>query len=282
MNAIEIQNLSKDYKGFKLDNISLTLPSGCIMGLVGENGAGKSTTIKLILDMIKKSGGEIRLLGKKYTACSKEDIGVVLEENGLPESFNAKEIHSVFKNIYRQWDENTFYSYLNRFHIPMNKKIKTFSKGMKMKLYIAVALSHNAKLLILDEATSGLDPVVRDDVLNMIQDFVADHKHSVLLSSHITSDLEKIADTIVFIHQGKIVFCEAKNVLKSQYGIIKCRQTQFAEIDPADILYYRKQSAEWEMLITDRDAIQKKYPGLQINPATIDEIMLICVKGERP
>ncbi len=277
MNAIEIQNLSKDYKGFKLDNISLTLPSGCIMGLVGENGAGKSTTIKLILDMIKKSGGEIRLLGKKYTACSKEDIGVVLEENGLPESFNAKEIHSVFKNIYKQWDENTFYSYLNRFHIPMNKKIKTFSKGMKMKLYIAVALSHNAKLLILDEATSGLDPVVRDEILDIFYDFTRDENHSVLISSHIVSDLEKLCDYIAFMHKGKLILCEEKDNLLNNYSIIQCDENTLGNINNKDIISVRKSEYAVKAVVKNT-AVTKEMNAMPVN---LEDLFVYMIRGKK-
>ena len=240
MNAIEVRNLSKNYKGFSLENISFTLPSGCIMGLVGENGAGKSTTIKLILDMIKKSGGEINLLGKSNTACSKEDIGVVMEENGLPESFNAKEINSVLKNIYKSWNEKEFFHYLNKFSIPTNKKIKNFSKGMKMKIHIAVALSHNAKLLILDEATSGLDPVVRDEILDIFNDFTRDENHSILFSSHIVSDLEKLCDYIAFMHKGCLLLCEEKDELLNNYCIAQCDESRINKIDKSDILSVRK------------------------------------------
>lgn len=222
MYAIEITNLNKSYKGFKIDNLNLAFPGGYILGLVGENGAGKSTTIKLILDMVHK------------------DIGVVMEENGLPESFNADEINAVFKNIYSAWNESEYYSYLKKFSLPLNKKIKDFSKGMKMKLYIAVALSHNAKLLILDEATSGLDPVVRDEVLDIFYDFTRDENHSILISSHIVSDLEKLCDYIVFMHKGKLILFEEKDELLNNYCIIQCTEDEINDFEKSSVLSIRK------------------------------------------
>lgn len=276
MNAIEIKNLSKEYKGFMLDNINLTLPCGCIMGLIGENGAGKSTTIKLILDMIQKSAGEIRLLGEKNTDCSKEDIGVVLEENGLPEVFNVKEINTVFKNIYRQWNENTFYSYLEKFDIPLNKKIKAFSKGMKMKLYIAVALSHNAKLLILDEATSGLDPVVRDEILDIFYDFTRDENHSILISSHIVSDLEKLCDYIAFMHSGKLILCEEKDDLLNNYSIIQCDENTLNSIDKADIISVRKSDFTIKAVVKN-SAVADNMTSMPVN---LEDLFVYMIRGQ--
>lgn len=283
--ALNITGLTKRYRDFTLDGVSFSVPYGSVVGFIGENGAGKSTTLKAILGLVKKDVGTIAILGKKeqdIDFATRNKVGVILDGNNLPGNLTPKQLGSFLPNIYLSWDQSKYFSTLEQLSLPKAKKIKTLSKGMKMKLAIAVALSQNPELLIMDEPTSGLDPVVRDDVLNMIRDFVADHKHSVLFSSHITSDLEKIADAIVFIHQGKVVFRESKNVLKSQYGIIKGNQTQFAEIDRADIFYYRKQGNEWEVLITDRIAMQKKYPAFPIAPVTIDEVMLICVKGERP
>ena len=185
------------------------------------------------------------------------------------------------RNIYHTWDEQTYMRLLKNFSLPQDKQIKQFSKGMKMKLAISIALSHHSKLLILDEATSGLDPVVRDDILDMLLDFVQDEEHSILVSSHITSDLEKIADYIVFIHKGQVVFSKPKDELTEQYGIIKCGASQFDALDKSDIIMYRKMDYEWQILISDRDKMQKKYPKAMIIPATIDEIMLLYVKGEK-
>ena len=206
MNALEIRNLTKTYPGFALDNLSLILPSGCIMGLIGENGAGKSTTIKLILDMIHKDSGSIIILGKDNTdgiELTKEDIGVVMDEVGIPECLTVKQVGKVMKNTFRNWDDAEYARLVQKLALPDQKQFKEFSRGMKMKLGIAIALSHNAKLLILDEATSGLDPVVRDEVVEMLSDFTRDENHSILISSHIVSDLEKLCDYIAFIHKGK-------------------------------------------------------------------------------
>ncbi|MDE5670386.1 MAG: ABC transporter ATP-binding protein [Eubacterium sp.] len=275
MNAIEVKNLSKNYKGFSLENISFTLPSGCIMGLVGENGAGKSTVIKLLLDMIKKSGGEIKLLGKSEKECSKEDIGVVTEEIGIPGSFNTREMNSVFKNIYKQWNENEFFFYLEKFKIPTNKKIKEFSKGMKMKLQIAVAISHQAKLLILDEATSGLDPVVREEILDIFNDFTRDENHSILISSHIVSDLEKICDYIAFMHNGKLILCEEKDELLNNYSIIQCDENTINKINNADILSIRKSSYAVKAVIKSH-----AVTGSMISsPISLEDLFVYMIRG---
>ena len=276
MNAIEVKNLSKNYKGFSLENISFTLPSGCIMGLVGENGAGKSTTIKLILDMIKKSSGEIKILGKDTKEFSKEDIGVVTEEIGVPLSFNAKEINSVFKNIYKQWSERDFFAYMEKFSIPINKKIKDFSKGMKMKLYIALSLSHNAKLLILDEATSGLDPVMRDEILDIFNEFTRNENHSILISSHIVSDLEKICDYIAFMHNGKRILCEEKDELLNNYSIIQCDENTINQIDKADILSIRKSNYAVKAVIKS-----SAVTGNMISsPINLEDLFVYMISGK--
>ena len=220
MNAIEIKNLTKKFKGFSLDNVSISLPTGCIMGLIGENGAGKTTVIKSVLGLIHPDGGKISIFGKEPTSEMKNDIGVVLDEIGIPIQFNIKDVDSIMKNIFTKWDSNVFYDYIKKFSLPDKKAFKTFSKGMKMKLGIAIALSHNAKLLILDEPTSGLDPLVRDEIIDIFNDFTRDETHSILISSHIVSDLEKICDYITFIHNGKITLCEEKDILLEKYGFI--------------------------------------------------------------
>ena len=212
-NALIIDSLTKKYRNFVLDNVSFNVPCGTIVGLIGENGAGKSTTIKAILGLIQKDAGQITILGKREKDIDfaiRNQIGVVFDGNNFPNTLTPKKLNALMKKIYPEWNENKFFSSLKRLSIPDNKKVKTFSKGMKMKLSIAVAFSHNSKLLILDEATSGLDPVVRDDILDMFLDFVQNETHSILVSSHITGDLEKIADYIVFIHNGKVIFSESK------------------------------------------------------------------------
>lgn len=277
MNAIEIKNVSKSYPNFKLDNLSLTLPSGCIMGLVGENGAGKSTTIKLILDMIHRDSGSITLLGRdnqKDIHLVKEEVGVVLDEVGLPEHLNAKQIGKIMKHIYKNWDENTYNGYIKKLDIPNDRAFKDFSRGNKMKLGIAVALSHHPKLLLLDEATSGLDPVVRDEVVELFSEFTRDEEHSILISSHIVSDLEKLCDYIAFLHKGKLLLCEEKDQLLEQYGIIHCTEQQMAMLDDAAVRYYRKNHYGVEAMVR-RDAVSG---DIHISPISIEELFLFMVK----
>ena len=280
--ALIISGLTKTYKDFMLNGVSFSVPCGSIVGLIGENGAGKSTTINAVLGLIQKEAGSICVLGKEQPDNEiKEQIGVVFDGNNYPEIFSTRKLNRVMKDIYYSWEEHTFLNLLKKFSLPTDKPIKQFSKGMKMKLAIAVALSHNSKLLILDEATSGLDPVIRDDILDILLDFAQDETHSILISSHITTDLEKIADYIVFIHEGQVVFSKLKDELIEQYGIIKCGAAQFEALDKSDIIVYRKMDYEWQVLVADRAAMKKKYPKTLIDFVSIDEIMLLYVKGER-
>ena len=281
--ALTITGLTKKYSNFVLDNISFSITSGSIVGLIGENGAGKSTTINSILGLIKKDSGKITVLGHDidtFDCAVKEKIGVVFDGSNFSEELTPAKLSKVLRDIYSSWEQSYFNRLLDQLNIPATKKIKTFSKGMKMKLSIAVAFAHHPQLLILDEATSGLDPIVRDDILDMFLEFVQDEEHSILVSSHITSDLEKVADYIVFIHTGKIIFCEPKDELLEHYGIIKCGAAQFDAIDKNDIVTYRKQDYEWQVLVANREKVAKKYPKAMVIPATIDEIMLLYVKGE--
>ncbi len=279
-NALSISGLTKTYTDFTLDGVSFDVPVGSIVGLIGENGAGKSTTINAVLGLIQKEAGHVSLLGKDtLDNKTKEQIGVVFDGSNYPEILSPRKIDRIMKNIYGSWDESAYFHLLEQFSLPPDKPIKQFSKGMKMKLAITAALSHHSKLLILDEATSGLDPVIRDDILDMLLDFVQEEDHSILVSSHITGDLEKIADYIVFIHEGKVVFSKPKDELMEQYGLIKCGAAQFDALDPSDIIAFRKMDYEWQVLVSDRDAMQKKYPKTLIVPTTIDEIMLLYVKG---
>lgn len=278
--ALIISGLTKTYKDFMLNGVSFSVPCGSIVGLIGENGAGKSTTINAVLGLIQKEAGSICVLGKEQPDNEiKEQIGVVFDGNNYPEIFSTRKLNRVMKDIYHSWEEHTFLNLLKKFSLPTDKPIKQFSKGMKMKLAIAVALSHNSKLLILDEATSGLDPVIRDDILDILLDFAQDETHSILISSHITTDLEKIADYIVFIHEGQVVFSKLKDELIEQYGIIKCGAAQFEALDKSDIIVYRKMDYEWQVLVADRAAMKKKYPKTLIDSVSIDEIMLLYVKG---
>ena len=278
--ALIISGLTKTYKDFMLNGVSFSVPCGSIVGLIGENGAGKSTTINAVLGLIQKEAGSICVLGKEQPDNEiKEQIGVVFDGNNYPEIFSTRKLNRVMKDIYHSWEEHTFLNLLKKFSLPTDKPIKQFSKGMKMKLAIAVALSHNSKLLILDEATSGLDPIIRDDILDILLDFAQDETHSILISSHITTDLEKIADYIVFIHEGQVVFSKLKDELIEQYGIIKCGAAQFEALDKSDIIVYRKMDYEWQVLVADRAAMKKKYPKTLIDSVSIDEIMLLYVKG---
>jgi len=283
---LELRDVAKRYKNsdFCLNDVSFTLPNGAIMGFVGENGAGKTTTIGCILNTLVRDSGSVKVFGKEMTDDAtdlRDDIGVVYDKNAFPVHLTAIKIATIMRRIYSQWDDDLFQKYLQIFKLPDKKKIKTFSRGMTMKLSIATALSHHPKLLILDEATAGLDPIVRDDILDVFLDFVQDESHSILLSSHITSDLEKVADYITFIHDGNIVFSEKKDVLKYNYGIMRCKASQFAEIDKTDILAYRKHDYQTDVLILDKQSAIKKYHDIIIDDVSIEEIMLMLVKGER-
>lgn len=277
MNAVEISNLTKFYKDFKLDNVSFALPSGCIMGLVGENGAGKSTVIKLILGMIHKDGGKIRLFGKDNSQDIrdiKEDLGVVLDDVGIPAPLNAKQVGRIMKNTFKNWNEEQYKNNLEKLSVPINKQFKDFSRGMKMKLGIAVALSHDPKLLILDEATSGLDPVVRDEVLDIFNEFTRDENHSILISSHIVSDLEKICDYIAFLHKGKLILFEEKDILLSQYGIIHCTEQQLNGLDQSAVVR-RNTSVYGSWAVVRRDRLPQSF---NISPISIEEFFVQTVK----
>ncbi|MGM1049298.1 MAG: ABC transporter ATP-binding protein [Bacillota bacterium] len=281
---LQVDNLTKQYPDFKLDHVSFSIPKGTIMGLIGENGAGKSTTINAILDLIKKDDGKVTFWGQELsenTKQIKEDIGVVFDGLNFYETLTPVKIGKISQAAYSQWDERIYKSYLKRFELPVDKEVKTFSKGMKTKLCIAVALSHQPKLLILDEATSGLDPVMRDDILDVFLDFVQDENNSILMSSHITADLEKIADHITFIHQGKMIFRKTKDEVRYNYGIIRCGSATFDAIDKSEILAYRKCDYQWEVLVADKKRAKRKYKNAVVDDATIDDILLLYVKGEQ-
>ena len=278
MNALEIRDLSKNYGNFNLSHLNLTLPSGCIMGLVGENGAGKSTTIKLILNMIHRDGGSISILGRDNVTemqSLKEEIGVVLDEVGLPECLNRRQVGNIMALTFKNWDSDYFEALCVRLGVPEQKKFGEYSKGMKMKIGIAAAMSHHPKLLILDEATSGLDPVVRDDVLNLLNDFTRDEDHAVLVSSHIVSDLEKICDYIAFMHQGCLVLCEEKDRLSELYGLIRCTKAQLEELD-ACVVIGKRQSPYGVEAVVRRDALPA---GLEAGPVDLEALFVMMVRG---
>ncbi len=281
-NILEINNLCKKYESFELQNVNLCVPKGMIMGLIGENGAGKTTTIKSILNIIKADSGNIKVFNldiKDNDEEIKEDIGVVLDDCFLSEYLTPLDINKIMKNIYKKWDEQIYFKYIDSFKLPKNKISKDFSNGMKMKLKIAVALSHHPKLLILDEPTSGLDPVARSEILDIFQEFIQDEEHAILVSSHITTDLEHIADYITFINEGKIVFTRPKDELLENYGIVKCGEKEFNTIEKNDYIKYKKNRYEYEILVENKVEFKKKYDIEVIDKPTIEEIMLIYIKG---
>lgn len=283
-NAIEMNRVTKCYSDFKLDNINLSLPRGSIMGLIGENGAGKSTTIKSILNLITVESGDVSVLDhdtltygvpvSDNTKCTNEHIGVVLDECCFPENLSAKDINAIMSNIFATWDSTIFKNHLVHFNLPEKKTIKQYSRGMKMKLSIAVALSHDTHLLILDEATSGLDPMVREELLEVFLDFIQDDTHSVLISSHILSDLEKICDYITFIHRGKIVLSEPKDEMLESYGIVKCSEETLGDIDASAIRGIQRNKFGAEVLVV-KDKVRKNLP---MDPASLEDIMLFYIK----
>ncbi|MBP1550170.1 MAG: ABC transporter ATP-binding protein [Oscillospiraceae bacterium] len=283
-NAIEINGITKKYDGFTLDNVSFDVPKGSIMGFIGQNGAGKSTTIRSLLNIIPVNSGEIRILGLDHIRNEKEikeRIAVVFDELPFHDVFNAKDMSRIFEGIYPKWNRNEYMRYLDRFQLPRKKKIGEFSKGMKMKLQIACALSHEAELLVMDEPTSGLDPVVRDEILRIFMEYLEDGERSILMSSHITSDLEKIADSITYIDRGKILLSGYKDEILENHGVIKCSKEQLAEIDPADIVSARVNAFGAEVMVSDREAAGYKYSGLMLDPTSLEEIMLYYVNRDK-
>lgn len=283
-NAIEICGVTKKYDGFTLNNVSFNVPKGSIMGFIGQNGAGKTTTIRSILNIISVDEGEIKIFGMdhiKDEAAIKERIAVVFDEIPFHDSFSATNMAKIFKGIYENWSDETFLNYLDRFQLPQKKKIGNFSKGMKMKLQIACALSHNAELLVMDEATTGLDPVVRSEILDIFLEYLQDETHSILMSSHITSDLEKIADNVTFINRGEILISGYKDKILEDHGILKCSKRDYRDIEPDDFISARLNDFGAEILISDKKAMLKKYSGAVIDPVTLDEMMLYYVNRDK-
>lgn len=285
-NILELHQVCKTFPktNFTLDHVSFSVPYGSIMGFVGENGAGKTTTISCVLNTVSKDSGTIKIFGKELADTDtelKEKIGVVYDGDNFPAYWTAEQLSDVMQGLYTNWDNELFKKYLNDFRLLPNQKIKSYSRGMTMKLAVAAALSHYPQLLILDEATSGLDPIMRDDMLDVFLEFVQDENHSILLSSHITSDLEKIADYITFIHNGKLIMAASKNDLVYNFAVMRCKESQFLELDPGDILAYRKRDYQIDVLVSNGKEIQRKYRNAVVDHVSVDEIMLLLVKGER-
>lgn len=282
-NAIVVQGLCKKYNTFCLDNVSFSVPAGSIVGFVGENGAGKTTTIKSILNIVNKDSGQISIMGHSSTdtIAAHKEIGVVFDECNFNVTLTALQTGKIFKNVYKTWDDAYYLELLQRFKLGTGKKdiIKNYSRGMKMKLSLAVALAHRPKLLILDEATSGLDPVVRDEILDLFLEFIQDEQHSILFSSHITSDIEKAADYLVFIHNGKIILDAPKDELLEQYGVVHCSHAAFKTIDPGLVVGMREGRFGAEALVNNRSLLHPSE-DLVVEKATVEDIMLYTIKGE--
>lgn len=279
MNALELHGVQKTYPGFTLGPIDLTLPGGTVCGLIGENGAGKSTTLKLILGILPPESGTIRVLGKddlEASPCTKEDIGVVLSGDGIPTCLTAEQAGKVMAGIYRNWDAGVYAGFCKRFELPAKKKYNEYSTGMKMKLCLAVALSHHPKLLLLDEATSGLDPVVRDELIDLLLDFVRDEDHAILISSHIVSDLEKLCDTIAFLHKGRLLLCEDKDTLREEYALWHGTAAQLEELAP-DVVVSQRVTPYGAEALVKRDGVPT---GSALTPVSIEELFVLMVKGE--
>lgn len=281
--ALQIKDLCKYYPNtsFQLKNVSFNIPKGSIMGFVGKNGAGKSTTINTMLNILQKDSGKVTFFGSEMTDQStamRDDIGVVFDAVNFSGELTPNQLQKVLKDIYKNWDAPLFFSYLERFGIQKNKKIKTFSRGMTMKLSISVALSHKAKLLVLDEATAGLDPVVREEMLDVFLEFVETEENAILISSHISSDLEKIADYITFIDNGTIILAEKKDTLIYEYGIARMKQSDFDALDKTEYLAERKRGLQLEALVQNKSIFAKKHPDILVDHATIDEILPLLTK----
>ena len=282
-NLLEIEHLTKDYGSFRLDDVSLTIPGGTIMGLIGENGAGKSTTIKCILNLIRRDGGEIRIFGLDNRTQEREvkaQIGVVLDESTFHDTLRAPEVGRILSKLYPNWDAPLFSQYLEKFSLPERKLLKEYSKGMKTKLSIAAALSARPRLLILDEATSGLDPVVRDEILDEFLNFIQDEEHAILISSHITSDLEKAADYVTYLHRGRVAIQGAKDELLETYGRLACARSDLERVDPALLVGRRVGQFGCEALVKNRRDFCRRYPDLTVDPVNLEDIMVFTVKGD--
>ncbi|MBR4988068.1 MAG: ABC transporter ATP-binding protein [Methanocorpusculum sp.] len=283
-NAIEVHSLCKSYEGFSLKDVSFTLPRGAIMGFVGENGAGKTTTIKAVLGLVRKDSGEIRVLGNSTEDTAvRAKIGVVFDDLHLHKTLRIRQAAKIFPHLYEDWDAELFADYLNRFGLDEEKKVKDLSRGMRMKLSIAVALSHHPELLILDEPTAGLDPVVRDEVLEIFQDFMQDETHAILFSSHITSDIDKIADYLTFIHDGRILFSVSTDELLGEAGILKCTAEEAKAFDAErdGLLRIRKNQFGCEILVKNKEQLRMRYPDAVIDPVTTEALMLFYARGDK-
>lgn len=283
-NAIEVRDLTKDYGSFLLDRVSFTLPGGSVMGLIGENGAGKSTVIKCMLGLIRRDGGSIRMLGTDNLEggqALREELGVVLDESTFHDGLKAPQVDKILSRVYHKWDSALFGSYLDRFRLPRDKTVKEYSRGMKMKLSIAAALSHRPRLLILDEATSGLDPVVRSELLDEFLNFIQDEEHAVLISSHITSDLEKVADFVTYLHEGRVTLTGAKDELLEEHGRLVCTRADLDRVEKNFVVSTRTGQFSCEALIRNKKVFHNRYPELTVDPVSLEDLMVFTARGDR-
>ncbi|HIY06575.1 MAG TPA: ABC transporter ATP-binding protein [Candidatus Evtepia faecigallinarum] len=283
MDSIWAKDLCKSWGDFALERVSFQVPQGRIVGLMGENGAGKSTTLRLLAGALAPDSGEIRLLGgSPQDPAVRAQVGAVFDHCPFPGSFSANTVGRMLAGIYPTWDAAYFRSCLGRFQVPPEKPIAALSKGTRQKLAIACALAHRPKILLLDEATAGLDPVVRDDLLDLFLEYIQDEAHAILFSSHITGDMEKVADYVIFLHQGKVIFQAQKDELLEQYGIARCGREAFARLDKSDYLLVRQTNAATECLVADKEVFHKKYPSILLDRTSLEEIMLFYTKGDGP
>ena len=280
MNNLEVKNLNKTFKEFSLKDVNIQVPAGKIVGLIGENGAGKTTIIKCVLDAMAKDSGNVKLFGLDYSYKLKDDIGIVYDDSFINESFTIKDLNLIMKNTYSKWDQKLFYKYIKEFNIPYKKEIKKLSTGMRKKVEIAACISHHPKLLILDEPTSGLDPVIRSEILDMFQEFVENKNNSILLSTHITSDLEHIADDVIFISKGQIIFDEPLKKIKEDYIVIELNKDEFKKFNKNDITRYKENRNDYQVLIEKKN-MKKDYTKFIRNITTLDDIMLLYIRGAR-
>lgn len=283
-NAIEVKGLTKKYSNFKLNNVTFNAPKGRIVGFIGQNGSGKSTTINAILNLIEKDSGDIKILGMDYEKNSdliKQNVGVVFDDFNFHDILNVKELDQIFKQIYGKWDSVLYNNYINSFRLAKDQNVGTFSKGMKMKLAVIIALAQKPKLLIMDEATTGLDVGARNDILDLLLEFIQDEGHTVFFSSHITNDLEKIADYILLIHNGEIIMYDEKDDIIENFGILKSKKSEFKKIDKDDIVTFRSNELNFEYLVSNKEKTKAKYPKMVLDSARLDDILLFYIKGEQ-
>ena len=280
--AIEIEHLTKVFKDFSLNHVSLKIPKGTVVGFIGENGAGKSTLIQSILGIVDSQYDKLTYFGKDFKQNEKnikEDLAVIFDTTHYDLELTPRWIERILSHTFQNWNHELYQSYLQKFELPYDKKIKLFSRGMKMKLEFAIAFSHDAKILILDEATSGLDPIIRNEILNLIRAFTEDENHTVLISSHITSDLDKIADYIVYLYKGKCIFMQTYDEMNENYGIIHGTKDLLNTLSQDDIVAYIQEPYSISILVKNRQQIQSVFQDLEITRPTIEEIMLFYAKG---